>query len=280
MDQDQADREALILANEAGWAGLWEVLWSLNTSRPALPADRRERLAANALRRLRDLGYLTFARAPWPGPTDSYEYKSLTAEEVEAALESQGWRQVPPASDVWFTATAQGEAAFQTRSARGRRPEYAALALAAISATPVSQLLDKRSAIVLERLARGGGGTHWYYVTSPDRLADLSAELRPGSFVSFYFDDRITEGDPVTTRDLIAAIATLDGDAVVAAFDGDLELRIDLPAGKADLDDFLAALEPGDRFLYGAFPAAENDGRNAVSLVLPDADGVVREHPY
>jgi hypothetical protein len=141
-------------------------------------------------------------------------------------------------------------------------------------------LLQKRSAIVLERLARGGGGTNWYYLTSPDRLADLSAQLRPGSFVCFYFDDRITEGDPATTRDLILAIAKRDGNAVVAAFDGDLELRVDFPAGHASLDDFLAELEPGDRFFYGAFPAAENDGTNAVSLVVPDADGVARDNPY
>lgn len=280
MDQEHADREALLLDNESGWAGLWEVLWSLNTSRPALSVERRERLAMNALRRLKHLGYITFIRAPWPGPTETQAYDAMSSQEVDAAIESGGWRQDPPAADVWFTATPQGEAAFQTQLARDPAPGYAGLALAAIRDSAVVRLLAGRSAVVLERLARGGGGTRWYYLTSIDRLPDLAARLRPGGFVSFYFDDRIIEGDPATTKDRIVEIAKRDGDALVAAFDGDLEMRADFPAGRSSLDDFLVDLEPGDRFFYGAFPAPDDDGINAVSLVLPDTDGVVREHPY
>ena len=278
--QEHADREALLLANESGWAGLWEVLWSLNASRPALSVDRRERLAENALRRLRDLGYITFIRVPWPGPTESRDYDAMSSEEVEAAIEGSGWRQDPPAGDIWFTATPQGEAEFKTQLAKKPHPAYTELALGTLNETPVIRLLADRSAVVLERLARGGGATNWYYLKSIDQLADLAGRLRPGSFVSFYFDDRITEGDPDTTKDVIVGIAKRDGDLIVAAFDGDLEMRTDFPAGQSSLDDFLADLEPGDRFFYGAYPAADNDGIKAVSLFLPDADGVVREHPY
>jgi hypothetical protein len=155
-----------------------------------------------------------------------------------------------------------------------------ALALAAVRDTPVARLLADRPAVVLERLARGGSATNWYYLSSDDRLADLAARLRPGSLVSFYFDDRIMEADPATSKDQIVSIARQDINALVAAFDGDLEMRADFPAGRDDLEDFLADLQPGDRFFYGAYPSADNDGTDAVSLVLPDNDGIVRRHPY
>ena len=190
------------------------------------------------------------------------------------------WRLDPPAGDVWFTATAQGQAAFRTYQGRDDRQGYAILALARIEETAIVQQLRKRQAVVVESLARGAGATNWYFLTSVDRLADLAARLRPGSLVTFYFDGRISEGDPAATKDEIVAIARRDGDAVVAAFDGDLELRVDFPAGRSDLEDFLEQLEPGDRFFYGPVPAAENDGVDAISLVLPDADDIVRQHPY
>lgn len=114
MDQEGVEREALELACE-DWFGIWELLWGVNSDRPELSPDDRANLATDALRRLRDRGHIRFIRVPWPGPSGSEEYASLPIEEVEAELERQGWKQVPPASDVWFGATPEGEAAYRSR---------------------------------------------------------------------------------------------------------------------------------------------------------------------
>lgn len=114
MDQEFAEREALELACE-DWYGIWDALWILNTHRPDLHPETRARLAAGALRRLSALGHITFIRVPWPGPSGSEDYASLPIEDVEAELEGQGWKQVPPVSDVWFGATPEGEAAYRAR---------------------------------------------------------------------------------------------------------------------------------------------------------------------
>jgi len=112
VDDNFAERRALLLAMEADWAGVWEVLWALSTARPKLSVGERERLATNALRHLHELGYITFVRAPWPGPTDRGEHKALSGEDIDLALDDQGWRQDPPTADVWFSVTDEGEAAF------------------------------------------------------------------------------------------------------------------------------------------------------------------------
>jgi len=31
---------------------------------------------------------------------------------------------------------------------------------------------------------------------------------------------------------------------------------------------------------YGPFPSPDDDGVNAITIVLPDVDGFVRPHPY
>ena len=101
--------------------------------------------------------------------------------------------------------------------------EYAALVLEAVGETPVARLLEQQPegrAFVLERIARGGGATNWYVVRTADDLQTLAERLRPGSLVSFYFDDRLTTGaiDP-EARATILAIAEQDTSAVVGALD-------------------------------------------------------------
>lgn len=107
MDIARAEHETLLLACE-DWAGLWEPLWALNTIAPDLALDERERLAATAIRNLRDAGYITFVRMAWP-PFE--EPEEIGPEDVETALRGDRWRRSPPDCDVWFGATAKGEAA-------------------------------------------------------------------------------------------------------------------------------------------------------------------------
>ena len=93
---------------------------------------------------------------------------------------------------------------------------FADLARTLIAASAVAGLLLKRPAMVLERIARGGGATHWYGLSTADDLARICEKLSPGSVVSFYFDERIEYlplDDEATVR--ILEIAQAEGSAVV-----------------------------------------------------------------
>ena len=59
-------------------------------------------------------------------------------------------------------------------------------------------------------------------------------------------------------------------------------IRIDteIITGLNELAEFLSVVKPGSRVFYGPFPARDNDGVRAVTLVLPDADGTARLHPH
>ena len=107
-DIARAELETLLLARE-DWTGLWEPLWALNSVAPEVAIEERGRVAAAAIRNLRDAGYITFVRMAWP-PVG--EPQPIAPEDVETALLGHGWRQIPPDCDVWFGATAAGEAAF------------------------------------------------------------------------------------------------------------------------------------------------------------------------
>jgi len=106
--------------------------------------------------------------------------------------------------------------------------------------------------------------------------------LRWGSLVSFYFDDRFSEGtlDDASIQ-AILQIAFEDRDAVVATRTPGVELLVDFVSDRAELDDFLARLTPGATLIYGQFPDHHgNDGCAVVTITLPDDDGVVRPHPF
>ena len=152
----------------------------------------------------------------------------------------------------------------------------------AISETGVGRLLADGPAIVLERIARGGGATRWYWLRSTDELGRLCRRLGPGSVVSFYFDRRIqraTLDDDVAGQ--ILDLVAQHGDVVVGLMsEDDLEIVVDLVAGPNELSELGSKIRAGEPVFFGVFPARDNDGLGAVTLTLPDADGVVREHPH
>ena len=134
---------------------------------------------------------------------------------------------------------------------------------------------------MLERIARGGGATNWYVIQTADDLQTLAERLRPGSLVSFYFDDRLVIG-PIDreARAAILEIAERDTSAVVGALDErDIQLTVDFPSSGSELDEFVTEHE-GATFVFGRFPSSDDDGSSAVTLTLPDADGVARPHPH
>lgn len=160
---------------------------------------------------------------------------------------------------------------------------YPTLALSAIEAAGVPRLLTRQhTAIVLERLARAAGSTNWYFVDDPPELEDLAKRLRPGSSLSFYFDGRLAARpyDSEVAQQILE-IARRDRDAVVGRLCADgMTIEVDFVASKSELDDFVQNLEPGELIFYGPFPARDNDGERAVTIALPDRDGVVRPHPH
>jgi hypothetical protein len=153
---------------------------------------------------------------------------------------------------------------------------------AAIDSTPVVRQLAERPAVVLERLPRGGGATRWYLIRDVDQLSDLAGMLTPGSAVSFYFDGRIER--KYLDEDLVGVILDLvqvHGDAVVGVLSPDgVVIDVELVSGVGDLSEFLGATVDGTELFVGAFPGRDDDGVNAITLDLPDCDGVVRRHPH
>lgn len=159
---------------------------------------------------------------------------------------------------------------------------FAQIVRTAVFATPVPGLLADHPAVVLERTSPGAGATRWYYAVTRGDLEQVCEQLFPGSAVSFYFDGRI-ELRPWDdeTEILVLDLITATGDAVVGRRDPDgIEIAVDCVAGANELDDFADRLVPPTAIFVGAFPARDNDGADAVTIMLPDRDGVTRPHPH
>lgn len=151
--------------------------------------------------------------------------------------------------------------------------------------SPAPRLLATGPAIVLERLACGGGATNWYRCVDRAALIALADELRPGSDVSFFFDDRFTHrrytprtrAEMARFMDYLRGVPGENGSIVLGHVDDDaLHMTVDYPSAPVEADEFVAEFEPDPWIYYGRFPGRENDGIRAVNIVVPDEDGVVR----
>lgn len=157
-----------------------------------------------------------------------------------------------------------------------------------VTDSPVSRLLRTRQAVVLERIARGGGATDWYHCPDHAHLDAIITELRPGSVVSFYFDDRIALRlyTPELHQHMLQLMRSRrdagdSGEIVVGQLAADgLHIEVDYPSGPRDLEEFTQTLGAASRIYVGCFPGRDNDGVNAVTLTLPDLDGITRGHPH
>ncbi len=141
--------------------------------------------------------------------------------------------------------------------------------------------LGATGAVVLERLARGGGGTKWYYCSDRSRLESVEERLSPGSVVSFYFDGRIRSDlySPDVESNVENIIAE-EGEAVIGRLHEDgCRIEIETVAGPGDLAEFISTINPTSRLFYGTHPTRDNDGIRAVTVLLPDADTIARAHP-
>jgi hypothetical protein len=158
-----------------------------------------------------------------------------------------------------------------------------------IADSPIPQLLAARAAIVLERIARGGGATQWYRCLDQTDLDAITSRLSPGSVVSFYFDDRIAcrrytaelHQQMLELMNTLRGLPGETGEIVVGRLAADeLHIEVDLPDGPESLDDLIALLGSHSSLYYGRYPGRDNDGIHAVTLTLPDHDGILRAHPH
>ena len=140
--------------------------------------------------------------------------------------------------------------------------------------SPVPRLLYARPAIALERIARGGGATNWYRCANHAHLAALAAELRPGSIVSFYFDDRFTgcRYTPEVREQMLQLMRSLreipgeTGEILVGQLAADeFHITADFPSGPQDLDEFTQTLGTDPWIYFGRFPARDNVSPAALS---------------
>ncbi|MFL5954666.1 MAG: hypothetical protein ACJ76I_11220 [Gaiellaceae bacterium] len=160
--------------------------------------------------------------------------------------------------------------------------DFAPLAAAAFNAKLAPRLLaETQRAVVLERIARGAGATRWYLLGAPDDLDAFTLVVRPGSRVSFYFDNRFLIGAfDDQARQSVAEIIERDGEAVIGAVRAaEIEAEVDFPNSATEADEF-ARCHRRATIVVGAFPAADDDQMNAVTVALPDADSIVHPHPH
>jgi len=160
--------------------------------------------------------------------------------------------------------------------------EFSAIVHTVLEKTPVRELLGSGDAVVLERIARGGGATAWYYCRTGRELDAIEGRLSPGSVTSFYFDARIRRArySPQFVTD-VESIIVKAGDAFVGALGEDgIEINAEIVVSRDDLMETMSTIPRSSELFYGAFPARDNDGAAAVTVTLPDRDGVVRAHPH
>jgi hypothetical protein len=161
---------------------------------------------------------------------------------------------------------------------------YRHVALHAVQEAGVPGLLGRNpsGAVVLERIAYSAGATRWYYLRDATQLAAVADLLSSSSCVSFYFDGRLAVGP--WTRAVMGEIVhavRLDGDALVGQLIPDeIEIDMNIVSSVSELGEFAGTLPLGATVIYGRFPGRDNDGERAVTLDLPDRDGLVRQHPH
>jgi hypothetical protein len=79
----------------------------------------------------------------------------------------------------------------------------------------------------------------------------------------------------------IEKIFAANGDAVVGVLANDgVEVKAEIIVSGREVAEFMSTTVPGQQVLYGAFPDRDNDGTRALTVTLPDLDGVVRFHPH
>lgn len=136
--------------------------------------------------------------------------------------------------------------------------------------------------VILERHARAAGSVAWFRCSSPASLRDVVNEFRPGSCVSFYLDGQISiQRAGPDLRESLLSILHRTGAVLVGLEEVDgIHIAMHIPVGDEELDETLSTLGEDSIVYVGPYPGRDDDGRRAITLLIPDSDGVVRQHPH
>lgn len=62
--------------------------------------------------------------------------------------------------------------------------------------------------------------------------------------------------------------------------DDQVSIQVEFISGTSELTEATCDLDSSARVFFGFFPARDNDAIDAVTLQLPDRDGMIRPHPH
>lgn len=136
--------------------------------------------------------------------------------------------------------------------------------------------------IVLERFARGGGGTRWFFARSRSELREVIERLRGGSCVSFYFGQQLNvEIDGEEVRQKMFDLTSPSREILVGYPASDeTSFKVELVTGPSELGELLLGRREGTPVVWGTWPESAPDDGSTITIYLVDEDGVQRRHPY
>ena len=73
-----------------------------------------------------------------------------------------------------------------------------------------------------------------------------------------------------TQRDVVAGVLDPRG----------LQFEVESLSGDEEVREYLDKVPPRSTLMYGAYPGRDNDGLQAITITIPDWDGVIRNHPH
>ena len=139
-----------------------------------------------------------------------------------------------------------------------------------------------REIVILERLARAGGATRWFFARSLAELELVFDLLRGGSCVSFYFANQLhVETDTDAARQRMFDEIAIETEIVLGyPSAGTVEVEMELISGPGELAERLMHHPEGSLIVWGKWPARSDDGHDGFTLNLVDTDGILRKHPH
>jgi hypothetical protein len=138
--------------------------------------------------------------------------------------------------------------------------------------------------LLLERWARGGGRRSWFLLLTASDLQVARKVVRPGSSVTAYLHPDLpvqgkwSEGLACATKALLEKLGPNEELVMLVDRGSQPLLEAEYIANLEDLKSSTSAA--GEAVWIGRYPAWLPDGEMAITRVVPDADGVVRSHPY
>jgi hypothetical protein len=141
------------------------------------------------------------------------------------------------------------------------------------------------SILLLERWARGAGQRSWFLLTRAGDVDAARNAVRPGSSLTAYFRPDLpvhgawSEELGRETKVLIDGLGP--NEELVGLVDRGARPMVEAEylANAGELTSWAPAVM-GDTIWIGKYPDWPPDGEDAITRVVPDADGVVRSHPY